>query len=279
MTDSRRLLDRFLDLQVDTIRIKGTPPVALRVEFDATKTLKKEPNSCEVKIYNLSPEHRTALSKVKSPVVSLTAGYKDQHTSIFYGQAIHVHHERRGPAIVTVVSTTDGGEKFQTARIQKSFGPRTKAGDVLRALSSALGVKPGNLATAVSKLNSGKAADVYIQGVTLAGHVPNFLDHLCRSAGLEWSIQDGALQFLDVGKALAGEAIVLHEGLLTTTPSVSSKNVAEGQTYIQRDFLPGRQVQIRSEFVNGAYRLEKCKYSGDTGADNWFVDFEAQGAK
>lgn len=274
------ILNRFLDLTVDTIRVVHDPPgIGLRVEFDATKTLRQEPNECEVKIYNLSPEHRNQLSKVKTPVVTLVAGYKDEHCPIFVGQAIHVHHERRGPDIVTVCSTTDSGKAYQTARIFKAFGPHTKAGDVLKALGQAMGVSPGNIASAAQKLNAGKAADVYIGGVVLSGHAPHYMRTLCESAGLEWSVQDGKLQFLDRGKALAGAAIKLTDANLTVTPAVSAKSVCEGQTFIQKDFIPGRQIQVSSEFVNGVFRLEKCKYTGDTHADQWFVDFEAQGKR
>jgi len=274
------IFGRYLDLQVDTIRILHDPPnVSLRVAFDCTKSLRKEPNEATIKIYNLSPDHRSQLTKVAQPAVSLVAGYKEEHTALFLGQAVHVHHERYGPDIITTVSTTDSGHQFQTGRIHKSFGPRTKAGDVLKALAASLGVKPGNLSSAVAKLNSGKAADVYIEGVTLAGHTAHHLDMLCRSAGLEWSIQEGKLQFLDVGQALGTIAIRLDETNMTTTPSVSAGDIVEGQTFIQSDFLPGRQVQIAAEFVTTAARLEKCHYTGDTHADEWFVDFQAKGAK
>ena len=270
---------RFLELQVDTIKIVHRPPsVGLRVEFDVVRTLKKEPNAAEIKIYGLSPDHRAALSKVDLPVVSLTAGYETEHTTLFYGQCHHARHEHAGSEVVTTLSTSDGGKAYQTARLHKSFGPRTKAGEVLRALAKAIpGVKPGNLETAIQRLNAGKAADIYIDGCVIAGHVPPCIDLLCRSAGLEWSIQENKLQFLDVGKALSSTAIVLTESNLTVTPAISGKNTIEAQTFIQQDFLPGRQVQVRHEFAAGVFRLEKCHYTGDTHADNWFVDFEAKG--
>lgn len=273
------LRERFLELQVDTISIKGVRAPGLRVQAKATKTLKKEPNSCDVTIWNLSPEHRAALTKVKRPVVSLTAGYKDDRTQIFLGQTIHVKHERNGADILTQVSTTDGGQKFQSARITQSFGPRAKAGDVLRTIVKALGLKPGNAEAVAKQLNAGRGATLYAGGVTLSGHAPYELEMLCRSAGLEWSIQDGTIQFLDIGKASAGFAVVLDSSVLLGTPSVSAKNLVEGQTFIQKDFLPGRQVQIKHPFVAGAFRLEKCSYSLDTHGDDWYVDFEAQGPK
>jgi hypothetical protein len=270
---------RFLDLTVDTIKITGVRSPGLRVTARVTRSLKPTANSAEIEIYNLNPEHRAALTKIAHPAVALVAGYSEDKTAIFYGQALHVSHERKSTDgdVITKISTTDSGGQLQTARVHATFKAGVKAGDVLRGIVKALGVKPGNLETAVSKLNAGKLADVYFHGAVLNGHAPSELDAICRSAGLEWSVQSGGLQFLDIGSAVAGQAIVLTEDKLTATPSLSEKNVVECQTFVQRDFLPGHQVQIKSEFVTGAYRLESCRFSIDTYEDEWYVDFSAKG--
>ncbi len=268
------LNSRKLELQIDTIKVSG----ALRVAFKATKTLKPDPNVCEVRVWNLSPAQRAELTQKKTPVVSLTAGYKDELTHIFLGEALHVEHERDDQGnVISTVSTTDGGDKAQHARVNLSFGPRTKTDAVLRALVKALGLKDGNLAQASALLARGLKADLYLEGVTLSGNAHSELTHLVRSAGLEWSIQNGALQILSLGKAAADFAILLDESVLVGTPSVSNKGVVKGTTFLQRDFTPGRQVRIDHEFVKGTFRLEKCDYSGDTEADDWYVNFEAKG--
>jgi hypothetical protein len=270
---------RRIKIQIDTIAIEGVVSPGLRVVVKATKTLKKEPNKCDVTVYNLNPAHRAALTKSARPVVVVTAGYEGQLTQIFYGQAIHVRHERRGADILTTVTNNDSGDKSQKGRIHQSFGPNTKAGDVLRALTKAMGVKVGNLNDAVRKLNAGKAASIYGDGFTFDGHAPYYLEELCRSAGLEWSIQDGALQVLDIGKALAAKAIVVDESNLIDTPTVSSKNVVEFTTFLQGDLLPGRQVQVKHPFAKVTARIEKAQYTLDSYADDWYASVEAQGAK
>jgi hypothetical protein len=270
--------DRVIQLQVDTIKIVGVTRPGLRVVAKAERTLKPEPNKCEVQIYNLTPEHRNALTKIKTPTVSLAAGYKDQITQIFLGQALHVGHAKnKAGDIITTVSTTDGGSKLQGARAKANFPKGIKAGDVLRVLAKALGIKAGNLEDAVRKINAGKAASIYAEGVCLSGHAPLDMTALCRSAGLEWSVQDGQLQILDVGRSSSVRAIVLDESQLLDTPSISNKNVVEGSCLIQKDFTPGRQVQIAHEFVSGVFRLEKCTYALDTWSDDWTVSFEAKG--
>jgi hypothetical protein len=268
---------RIIKLQVDTLKFTGVSYPGLRITFKATKTTKKEPNTCEVSIYNLSAESREALTKVKLPVVVLEAGYENETTQLFYGQTIHTTHQRKGPDIITTLSTSDGGPKLRVARISQNFAAGAKPSQVLAALVKALGVKVGNLKEAQKKIDTGKAANLYIEGVQLQGHAPNELDALCRSAGFEWSVQDGALQVVAVGQSIGQFATVLTDPLMLTTPSVSNKNIVEGVTFIQRDFLPGRQIRIRTELVQGAFRLEKCSYHGDTYGDDWFTDFEAKG--
>jgi len=271
--------ERKLSVQIDTILLEGVSSPGLRVTCKASKTLKPEPNKCDVVVYNLSPAHRASLTKVKSPTVSVSAGYTGKLTQIYLGQAIHVKHERRGADIITTVSTTDSGNKAQTARIHKSFKAGTKAGEVLKELTKALGVKAGNLNDVVRKLNAGAGASVYLGGCVMDGHAPHYLTSLCRSAGLEWSVQDGTLQILNLGSALAARAIVLDESNLVGTPSISSKNVVEFMTFIGADVLPGRQVQIKHPFVEITARIEDCSYTLDTHSDDWYVECTAKGPK
>lgn len=275
-----KLFGRKIDLTIGTIKIEGVAFPGLRVVAKVLRSLKTTANSASVTVYGLSPEHRSALTKTQSPTVALTAGYDKQLTRLFVGQAVHVHHEKLVEAgdITTTVSTTDGGGAQQTARVKKTFPPGAKAGDVMAELVKALGIKVGNLSQAKARLNAGKGATVFAEGVTLTGNASAELTALCRSCGLEWSIQDGALQVLDAAKALDSAAIVLDSSLLMGTPSISNKGIVQGMTFLQKDFTPGRQVQIAHEFVSGIFRLEKCEYILDSYADDWTVKFEAKGA-
>lgn len=270
------LSGRKISLQVDTISLEGVTSPGLRIAAKVTRSLKPSANVATVTIYNLNESHRRALTKVAKPAVALTAGYNGQLTRIFVGQAIHVLHERKGPDIITSISTTDSGGDSQTSRKHISFPKGIKPGDVLKTLVTALGVKPGNLNRAIALVNAGKAASIYAEGVSISGHVPTEITALCRSCGLEWSIQDGAVQFLEVGKALDSEAIVLDKTLLIGSPSISNKGVAEGTTFLQKDFSPGRQVQIAHPFVSGIFRLEKCDYQLDSYTNDWIVHFETK---
>jgi hypothetical protein len=275
---SDKLFGRKINLQIDTIVWEGVTFPGMRIAAKVVRSLKTTANSAQVTVYNMSPEHRNSLTKVAAPTVALTAGYQNQLTRLFVGQAVHVKHEKlvEDGDVTTTVMTTDSGLNQQLKRVKKSFPKGARAGDVLDAIVKALGIKVGNLAQAKTRLNAGKGATIYAQGAALSGNAANELTALCRSCGFEWSIQDGALQILDAGKALDSAAIVLDSSLLIGTPSISNKGIVEFMTFLQKDFTPGRQVQLAHEFVSGVFRLEKCEYSLDSYSDDWTVRGEAK---
>lgn len=267
---------RYLEVHVNDFIVRAQGGPSLRVIVKISKSLTKEPNSASITFFNLAHERRAALTSKQAAAVSVIAGYDRDRTTLFYGSTAFVRNERSGADILTTLTTTDGGDKTRKARATLTFGPRAKAGDVLRALVKHLGVKVGNLESVAAALNAGKGASMFAGGVVLSGNAAHAVDNLCRSAGLEWSIQDGAIQLLNAGAASSKTAIKLTPGRLLVSPSIDEKGVVSAQARLQADFLPGRQVQIAHEFVNGAFRLEKCVYSLDTHGEEWTVDFEAK---
>lgn len=277
---SDRLVGRQINLQIDTIVWEGVTRPGQRIAAKVVRSLRATANSAQITVYNMNPDHRNALTKIEAPSVALTAGYQNQLTRLFVGQAVHVKHEKLAEDgdITTTVSTTDDGLNQQLKRVKRTFPKGARAGDVLEAIVKAMEIKVGNLAQAKQRLNAGKGASVYAEGTMLSGHAATEMTALCRSCGFEWSIQDGALQILDAGKALDSAAILLDSSLLIGTPSISNKGIVEFATFLQKDFTPGRQVQIAHPFVSGIFRLEKCEYSLDTYAEDWIVRGQARRA-
>jgi hypothetical protein len=267
-----QLFSRDYELLVDDLKFTQH-----RIVFDVQKTLKPDPNAATIDVYNLTDDQRRKMTTKGTPLVRLAAGYKEtKRSQIFYGTLIHVQHLVNGQDLVTRLTTGDGIEAYRKKRISATFGPRTQIDAVLRTLIKALGLKPGNTAKVMAQLKVSKAANIYLQGTTLSGSASQELTHLCRSAGLEWSIQDGGIQILNINETLTPFAIRLNkETGLIGSPSVSNKGVVNGKCLITADLFPGRQVLIESRFVKGHHRVEKLVFSGDTHGDDWYGDFEA----
>src|SRR5690606_37996676 len=114
-------------------------------------------------------------------------------------------------------------------------------------------------------------------GKVLSGAVARHLQDFARSADLEVSIQDGALQFIDRGKALAGTAIRLSEQTrLIESPSVDNEGILHAKMLMIPDVRPGALVTVEAARVKGNYRITKAVWSGDTAGAEWSIAIEAE---
>ncbi|HYQ47151.1 MAG TPA: hypothetical protein VER11_34510 [Polyangiaceae bacterium] len=278
MPTPETLFDRQCRITLDTIQFD-----ALDAQFTVVKTLKPQPNTCELTVWNLNEEHRQQLQQMNPKVAQATkgipckieAGYKDSVSQIWLGDLRTVETTREGPDFLTKLTSGDGERGWQNGRIHVSYGPQTAIDTAFRAIARALGVSEGNLAKTVSKLKIAGAA-IFSHGVVISGAASTHLTELARSAGLEVSIQDSALQFLDLNKAAAGTAVRLSADTgLIESPTVDQKGVLTAKTLMIAGLHCGSLVTVDSRFVKGTYRVEKCSWTGERHGDDWFCEINA----
>jgi hypothetical protein len=289
-----RLFSRAFALTVSTLEVS-----AFRCKFHIEKTLKPEPNKALIEIYNLSADHRAMLSDlapgktiklgktrkkgVAKPFagavpVSLSAGYQDPGPDLIYlGDLVTVDSEIDGGDWVTAISSGDGARAVRTARINQAFGPKTPVSAALRTLVKSLGLGEGNLGAVVNRLKLQGKASLLTRGLVMSGPTARMMTDLCRSADLEWSIQDGAIQFVDFGQTLAGQAVILQPGTgLIGSPNVSAEGIMNCKTLIVPGLRCGGVVVLKSALVDGQFRIEKIAYTGDTHGQDWTAEIWAK---
>lgn len=263
-----KLFGHKIRVVVDTIDING-----LDVSFAIKKSLKAEPNVCDLKIINLNRTHRSAIEQMKTAKVSVEAGYKEGTSVLFVGDLRTSLSVREGPDYITSLSSGDGEKAVQTARVNISVQKNTKTSDVVRQVAKALGVGDGNLDSAVARLNSSGIGDLFSEGTVITGSASREMTNICRSCGLTWSIQDGKLQLLPLRTYLDGQAIVLSPNTgLIGSPTVDNDGVMTARALLIPDVIPGRKIVLQSERLQGQYRIEECAYSGDTAGQDWYVE-------
>lgn len=275
---NQELFERRCTVVVDTLELQG-----FDVSFEVVKTLKPEPNTCDVSVYNLTASHRAQLqelSEVKGRPTQgipcrIEAGYASGTSLIWLGDLREVETRYESPDWVTRVSSGDGEKGWKNARDHVSFGPRTPLDTALRAMARALGVGEGNLSKFVAKLKQAGVAS-FPHGTVLSGATSRELRDFARSAGLEVSIQDGALQFLDRGAVLEGDALYLspQTGLIGS-PSVDNKGVLTCECLMVPDVRPGRLLVMESAGVKGGYRITRATCRGQTDGEAWGWELEA----
>lgn len=265
------LFDRRCVVQVDALKIEG-----LDISFTVQKSGRaKTPNSAEIEIWNLNPDHRKQLQELEKVFVDLQAGYAGGMSLLFRGDLRDAYSRRDGSDWVTSV-TSDSGRRARRRRVQKSFAPGATVREVLQAAAEALGVKIGNSAVKIATAAiQGTAARSFFNGYALSGSVELELDRLARSCGFEWSIQDDELQILDKGTALLDTAIHLtYETGLVGSPEIGNRGTVNVRSLMLPDAFPGRRVLLESAHISGLFRIETTRHTGGTAEADWYIDYE-----
>lgn len=244
----------------------------LRITFDVERTSRSKPNKAEIIIYGLSEESRLAISE-RETSVRLVAGYSGTAGQILAGQLDAVQHERKGTDWQSQLFVADGRTAWR-AYTSTAWRSGTPWQDVVRSLATAMGLSIGPTALAAV---TGSARGTYC----CTGFAAREMDLLIADLGLQWSIQDGAVQIVAADKALSDGAILLspESGLVGTPKQTDPKigRVGKSKTKSKRsaieldalllpEYKPGRLIQVQSRTVNGAYRIDSCKMKGDSHA-------------
>jgi hypothetical protein len=207
----------------------------VKVTHAATKP---QPNTCDLSIKNLSDDHRKQIeqstvpgaAKTKVPLV-LSAGYRGRQSVIFSGELRSGHSVPSGSTLVTELTTGDGDDALTQTRLSIALSRGSTAEQGMRKILEALGVGEGNLAEGIARIKQqALAAQLFSRGVVLKGAAAELMTHFCRSVGLEWSIQNGALQLTALGQPIGGQAVAIDadHGMLGS-PTVDTEGHPLGE--------------------------------------------------
>lgn len=267
---------------------QGLDISGLDIEFVVEKSLRAaEPNTCQIKVFNMAPDHRQQLSGNAPLTVNLEAGYITNTSQLYFAGARAAWSSREGTDIITHIESTDtiarptGLHKTKkippgstTGSIYRTTGARIPIAMAFQQIAESLGVGLGNLNQALAE---GSFPISSVNASALVGNGARRMTDLCRSAGLEWSIQDGVLQILNIAEALSTvNAIELSEDTgLIESPSVDSQGALSCTALLIPGLAPGVLIDMDSEFVQGGYRIEKIRYVGSTRGQEWYAHIEA----
>jgi hypothetical protein len=295
----RALVAEFGDVKIDA---SGGFDNTLRVAFNVERDKLPWPNNAELAVWNLNAETRAKLTKAGSLVARVAAGYDGQTDQIFYGLLDTVEHIKEGPDWITRMSASDCGEKIKQAKVSKSFGKGVLVKDVVKEILKVLGLGEGNLAAFA---NDSDMLRPIGHGGALHGNAVEELTHFLRSASLEFSIQDGKLQFVKIGKGvpnsrgplitpgtgLVGSARLVREKATDLTrrkdkkkkvntvetifgESVDMITTVEGKCLLNASLVPGVPFQVESATVNGNFVCVAVRHVGDIRDQDWYSEWK-----
>lgn len=273
-----RLWERAWRVQVGTLDVS-----ALDVKFTIKRTLRAQPGTCELEIFNLTSDHRAEVARSTrgQTFVRVDAGYEDGMSTLFQGDVRRVDTRRDGVNWVSKVTGGDGEHAIRSARVTRSFAPGTRVAAVVEALADAMGVGAGNARAALADVAfasedaTAPERGVFADGVVVHGVASRRLEAICASAGFEVSVQGGVLQLLPRGRALARTAIRLApESGLIASPEVGKSGRAKAKALLIPGIAPGQQVALASDVLSGVYRIDALTATGDTRGEDWGFELE-----
>lgn len=249
----------------------------LRVTFNIVRTLKREPDTCELTITNGNADTRGLFTK-KPVCARLEAGYDGDLRTLFIGDLIYASSRLEGADWTTTAQLGDGMRAFANARLAQTF----EAGvTVLEALENVAGKMGFTLPANVRRDPEMRAQ--FAAGLSLAGAAQEQMQRMLAPFGYTWSVQHGQLVILKSAEAAPGSAIVVDvdSGLIgspeTGAPSKDQKiPITTFKTLLNEQLLPGRLVELTARGFNRAVlKVIKTTLAGDTHGGDFATTCEA----
>lgn len=297
--------DRVAELIVGQSGQQGVLIKDLRFSFSIEKTLSETLNNSTVRIFNLNRDSRKLVETPNNAVI-LKAGYAQDIGAVtcFVGIVRRSITVRDGVDWVTELELDDGLIAYRDAKFSISFSPGANAIDVLKAVA-----KRFNLP--VRALPDGITPKTYPQGFAFVGRTREAMSKVCNYLDLEWSIQNQEIQILKKGGVKKEQAFLISaetgmigspaaeaktlsdkaaakKGITTNTAGVikRAKESTEGEiktqlevqgykvkTLLQPSSQPGDYIKLKSEGIDGFFKVEKLVHSGDNLGGDWFTEY------
>lgn len=247
----------------------------LRVTFELKKTAQASANKGKISIWNMAGTARSHIAP--GMLVTLSAGYRGIFQVLFNGVVAKATSDRRGADIETVMEIGDGEAAISQVPFNKVYLEDTHLSEILQDLAVAMhGITPANPTGIQPGVVMGIPDFTYPLGYTATGVASQILRKLCHAHGLQWSIQNGALNIIPINgstsTAESAEMISSDTGMLGI-PSVNGDKLSF-TNLINPNIEPTRMVKIYSQTVNGLFVVQSIDISGDSHGDKWEMKCE-----
>lgn len=287
-TDWFRRYQFIIGTQGQGLSIDNLTTAGLKVKFEITKTLQKEPNQAKFSIYNLNDDHVAQIQNEYTDII-FSAGYEGNVKQLYVGNTQYVTYYRDGLDMITEMVCGDGDKGFRKGYVNKTFASGSTDASVVDYCASQLGVTTRKDAMQLSDAG-------YLRGRTYSGMAHDTLDDIARSNGCNWSIQDGVLHMVRADSMLnQDEAVVLSvdTGLLEAAertdkgiqakcllnPSISvnsavklDNSALKVQLAQKKNLTKEARPPVVATNKDGIYKVFKVRHTGDTHANDWVTD-------
>lgn len=244
----------------------------LEVKFKIEHTLRKNPNTCDITIFNCAPDTQAFLQQ-KPLVCQIAAGYNGVARLLFEGDVRFAMTELKSPNYETLLQLGDGDCNHRFSRVRRSYKGGTTIRQVITDCVTSFGY------SIPSNLSRDPALDRQITGGTVShGPAKDELTRLLAPLGYTWSIQNGVFQALGATEAVSGHAwpVDQHHGMIGT-PNFGSppRSGKPPHMKVRMELYPeltcGCLIDLTSKTKSGRFRVERVTHEGSSIGDGDFV--------
>src|SRR4029079_12197607 len=174
----------------------------IRITFDIEKTANEQPNPYKIQAFNLAPSTIAALTKHDAKVLLYACyQYEDGALLMAAGCIVSAYTYMDGPDLTTELEVRDGYFEIRDTAVSLGYGPGASSKSIVSAIASQMGL-PLIMADDVP-------ARSWAHGFSFFGPARVALHKITQGTGLEWSIQNQALQIIAKRGTTPRQAIVL----------------------------------------------------------------------
>ncbi len=273
---------RVVEVEIGPKNGEGFKITDLRIDFKIDKSLSSDPNTGEVKIYNLSDETHNKVITADNHI-TINAGYQDETVaSICFGDVLKGYRELDGMNRVTVLEICDARIAMMGGHISVSYAKDTQAVTIAKAFLDALGL-------AYKGIENIPEGATYNEAFSFIGVATDGLKEVLNRYGLAFSVQNEMVYIFEQGKQTetTGLELSMKSGLLTTPQAISDKT-EEGDikaeptgrwkfsTMLFPELVPGAACNVESPILKGTVKIEKAAYQGSNWQGDFKIDIEAK---
>lgn len=256
-----------------------------QITFDISKSSdnkRNNGNSASIEIYNLS-DSQIKLLESEYLQCKLSLGYEDTGSQLVVeGNVTETSTVKSGDEYVTQIRIGEGYTALNHQDLATVVSPGKKVSDVLEEIRQQMpGVSRG--AYTGTNLNN-----PIVFGWRLKGSPKEMLMKLCEAQGLEYNISGGVLNVSDENGLLSKDTLlapVLNRmtGLIdlpfytseTGRKQAKDKKRRRGVQFkalLNTEIVPGKIVKLESKWIEGYYRVNTARFSGDFRGNEWSVE-------
>lgn len=256
-----------------------------QITFDISKTAdnkRNNGNSASIEIYNLS-DSQIQLLESDYIEVEFAVGYEDSGLSTLVVGNVTEHSTiKSGNDYITQLRIGEGYTDLNHQQLAKMVSPGKKVSDVIEEIRQQM---PGVARGAYTGTNLNNPI---IFGWRLKGSPREMLMKLCEAQNLEYNVNAGVLNVSEENGLLSKDVVLAP--LLTDTTGLIDMPFHTSETgrkpakdkkrrrgiqfkaLLNPEIVPGKIVRIKSKFVDGTYRVNSARFSGDYRSNDWYVE-------